>query len=678
MKFVTLYTLMAFFVLGFNCKAQSSNCNTTDKKISKVINEALAIKNFDQQVQALAMVVKKYPNNVQAYYLLAKLHYFEGMRLSKQEQTMQQGKLILQKALVFYKGSIQKCPSYEAEAYLDCAKILYYLNENAAALSYLEDFMHFDSIFPGDHSENYFKLKNDFQPVYKELRFAPEAKKHPVPFNVIKVAGASSEEDEYFPMLSPDNSMLFYTRKADKTNLGDIAGYVQEEFTLSNSENDLDFDKGRPLDTPFNDGRFYNYGSASLSADNRELIICACKVERVYNQDYLNCDLYSSRFEASLQKADQYDWGPLINLGPNINTKDGWEAQPSLSSDGKILYFTSLRKGSQDNDIYFSEKQSDGTWGQAQPFDLINTPGKDKSPFFHQDGETFYFVSQTSRQRPGMGGLDIFMMRKEADGWGPIVNLGYPINTEGDELGLFVSTDGKRAYFSSSQNQNWDIYSFDLYSEARPKETKILTGKLQDSNGNSISKADIHVRYEDEKIPEQHIESNEDGSYAIAVRVDQKISLEASKTGYSFQAQILDTIQLKSANQKLETSVLKIDSIKEGSAYAIEAIIFDTDAATLSKSAQLLLRGFAAYLRSNSNLNIQINGHTDDVGDAQHNLILSQKRAKAVADYLILMGVFEQRIAYKGFGKEMPRVPNDSDSNRALNRRTEFQIISFD
>mgnify|MGYP002132247271 FL=1 len=677
MKIVTFLCLLYLLCTVPMAIGQTSNCSTTDKKINKALEEAFSATTFDQQVQGLAAVVSKYPQNVQAYFYLGQLHYQRGMALLKQNNTRAEGEQLLQKALVFYQASIQKCPSHHSDAYYYAARLLYNFSEKAAALTYLETFMNFDSLYPGEQAANYNKFKEEILPVYKELRFPLEAKSNPVPFNVARVNGVSTKQDEYFPMLSPDNNLLFFTRKADKTNLGDISGYIQEEFTVAESQTPPQFSIGKALPHPFNDGQFSNYGSASLSADNRELVLCACKAEKVYNKDYLNCDLYSSRYQLKKGTTDQYEWTTLVNLGANINTKDGWEAQPSLSADGKILYFTTLRKGSQDNDIYYSEKQTDGTWGLAKPFSIVNTSGKDKSPFFHQDGETFYFVSESSRLRPGMGGLDIYMMRKEANGWGPIQNIGYPINTTADELGLFVSTDGKQAYFSSQQDQNWDIFSFELHEAARPKETRILTGKLQDVNGTHVSDAKITVRYEGPPDAQQTTRSNEDGSYAIAVRVDQKISLEASKENFSFQAQIISADQLQTRNLKIETSPLQIDSLQEGSAYAIEAIVFDTDAALLSHDAQLLLQGFASYLQAQQGLQIQINGHTDDIGDAARNQILSEERAKAVAAYLEALGVNASRMQYKGFGEAQPRVENNSAANRALNRRTEFEIISI-
>jgi outer membrane protein OmpA-like peptidoglycan-associated protein len=218
-----------------------------------------------------------------------------------------------------------------------------------------------------------------------------------------------------------------------------------------------------------------------------------------------------------------------------------------------------------------------------------------------------------------MGGLDIFMMRKEANGWGPIQNIGYPINTSADELGIFVSTDGKQAYFSSQQEANWDIFSFELHEAARPKEARILSGRLQDSNGKVIAGAELAVRYEKNDSSKVATLSNEDGTYAMAVQVDQKISLEVTKDNYSFQAVVLDTNTLKAKTLKIETPNLKIDTLQEGSAYAIEAIVFETDDAQLSADALFLLKGFAHYLSKQTNLSIQINGHTDDIGDAQRN-----------------------------------------------------------
>jgi outer membrane protein OmpA-like peptidoglycan-associated protein len=408
------------------------------------------------------------------------------------------------------------------------------------------------------------------------------------------------------------------------------------------------------------------------------MIICACKKEIVYQKEYLNCDLFSTRYQVTQVKGkNTFSWGPLKNLGPQINTKDGWEAQPSLSSDGKILYFTSFRKGSQDNDIYFSEKQADGSWGPAQPFTIVNTAGKDKSPFFHQDGETFYFVSESKRDRPGMGGLDIFYMRKTANGWGPIQNLGYPINSEADELGLFVSTNGKEAYFSSYQGQNWDIYSFELYEAARPKEVRILTGKIVDEQGKGVAGADLQLNYHNREQQIEAGQTNEDGTYAIAVQVGEDISISASKENHSFQAQVIKAEEFRTPTNKVEAKELVVDSLEVGKAYTLASIYYATESHLLDKEAKILLQSFAAYLQQQQHISLQINGHTDDLGAEQNNLLLSERRAQEVVNYLIELGIAPERLQAKGFGETQPKVANTSLENRAKNRRTDFEILGL-
>lgn len=667
--------LMAMFA-----QAQQAACTTTDKKINKALQEALNTTSFEEKAKALVTVAQKYPENVQAYYYLGILFYSKGSAEYKNNATQAEGERKLQKSLTFFQAAIQKCPDYNPEAYYYSAKLLYNFNRKDACLNQIETLFAYDSLYPDSRDEslqNYDEIKAELAPVYKELSFLRNARLYPVPYEVKKVQQVSTAQDEYFPMLSPDNELLFFTRKADKTNLGDISGGVEEEFTMAQAEQ-IQFNQGFALSSPFNDGTFYNYGSASLSADNREMIICACKKEIVYQKEYLNCDLFSTRYQVTQVKGkNSFSWGPLKNLGPQINTKDGWEAQPSLSSDGKILYFTSFRKGSQDNDIYFSEKQADGSWGPAQPFTIVNTAGKDKSPFFHQDGETFYFVSESKRDRPGMGGLDIFYMRKTANGWGPIQNLGYPINSEADELGLFVSTNGKEAYFSSYQGQNWDIYSFELYEAARPKEVRILTGKIVDEQGKGIAGADLQLNYHNREQQIEAGQTNEDGTYAIAVQVGEDISISASKENHSFQAQVIKADELSTPTNKVSAKELVVDSLEVGKAYTLASIYYATESHLLDKEAKILLQSFAAYLQQQQNISLQINGHTDDLGAEQNNLLLSERRAQEVVNYLIELGIAPERLQAKGFGETQPKVANTSSENRAKNRRTDFEILGL-
>jgi outer membrane protein OmpA-like peptidoglycan-associated protein len=584
-----------------------------------------------------------------------------------------------QKALPFYQNTIKKCSNFHADCYYIIGASLLQNGDLKNAVPYFQKFVDFPQDDFSKLPENFLQKKKEIESILEDVAFEKNMLENPVPFVPKKVQMVSSKLDEYFPMISPDNDLLFYTRKIDRKNLGDISSNIREEFTISSrADSKGSFTPGDPLPKPFNDGTFFNYGTATLSVDNKEMIICACKVEKVYNQDYLNCDLYTTTYKRSGKGGNDFEWTTLVNMGPAINTKDGWEAQPSLSADGSLLFFTSLRKDSRSDDIYISEKQKDGTWSKAKPFDLINTEGKDKSPFFHQDGETLYFVSNSTKKRKGLGGLDIFYIRKEGDKWTQPKNIGYPINSKEDELGLFVSTNGKEAYYSSMKEGDWDIYSFDLYEEARPQEVVILKGELIDEQGKSIQGAEIEITYNDTGEKSQFKVNGDDGKYAAVVKVSQKqdITVSVNKEGYAFNAKVIEkeTIE-KRDSPTIKTGKLKIDTVEVGKSFSIDDIVFASDSYILTQKSQFILNGLASYLSKSTHLKVAINGHTDDLGDDEKNRQLSQNRSDAVKNYLVEKGIEASRLTAKGFGETKPKFQNTNDANRAKNRRTEFEVV---
>ena len=671
---ISLFLSCQFVLIG-----QSSPCNELSGKFIKKMNKCKLENDPQKKLAGLSKILSKYPEQAGIYYEIAVFYEKTGYRVLKTNSSPTEGEQTLKKAIYFYQKSIQKCRGFDYRNYFNLGNILLSLNKEKEALTCFKEVVSFEEKHPKNLSVNYeYDLKTAEKVIY-DLEFEQNLMSNPVPFSPMIVTSVSSELDEYFPMLSPDNDLLFYTRKVDRTRLGEIAQNVVEEFTVSNKSNhSYEFSFGDPLRPPFNDGSFHNYGSATLSVDNKEMIICACKKERVYNQNYLNCDLYSTKFKRSGARGNDFVWSPLINLGENINTKDGWEAQPSLSSDGKILFFTSIRKGSRDNDIYISLRQNDGSWGKARPFDEINTAGKDKSPFFHQDGQTLYFVSSTSAERKGMGGLDIFYIRKTDSGWTEPKNIGYPINSAQDELGLFVSTSGRIAYFSSFQNDNWNIYSFELYEEARPEEVIILKGTVKNEDGSIAKDAKVQINYDGDEGLKEIIKVNEDdGSYATVVKVKkaENISVTVDKKGSSFA---ISRIETKDIINKLDKPAIieemKVKPIKDGEKYELEDILYNTESYELSNESKFTLRCFKDYLLRNPTYTIRIEGHTDDLGDAQKNLALSQNRAAEVKEYLMKLGVDASRLSSVGYGESRPKLPNINSANRMKNRRTEFKL----
>ena len=681
-RFLRAFSLILLITLSYSIYSQENDpCVTSDKKLIKLLAAALAENNFDDKTEKFSQVIQKYPENAETYFLYARLCEQEGSRLLKLEKTESQGEALQKKSLYFYQATIKKCPNFHADCYYNIGITLLSSGDVKNALPFLKKFNEFPddnySILPQD----FIQKKAELTSIIEDIEFEKNLRDNPVPFASSKVMNVSSSQDEYFPMISPDNDLIFFTRKVDNTNLGNIAKLIEEEFTLASrlNEGQNAFTHGERLPDPFNNGTFYNYGTATLSVDNKEMIICACKKEIVYSQDYLNCDLYTTKFKRSGKGGNDFEWTPLVNMGSNINTKDGWEAQPSLSADGKLLFFTTFRKGSRDNDIYLSERQTDGSWSVAKPFEIINTAGKDKSPFFHQDGETLYFVSSSTNSRKGMGGLDIFYIRRENNGWTKPENIGYPINSEQDELGLFISTNGKVAYFSSDKDGDWNIYAFDLYEKARPQEVVILKGTLIDDSGKPISDAKVEVSYNETGETQTFDVNGDDGKYAAVVKVSnaQDVTISVSKEGLAYNAKVIEKeIFENRKSTSIQVGTIKTDSIKPGKAYELDEIYFVTDSWELNRRSILLLTGFSTYLKKNPNLKISVNGHTDDLGDDEQNRVLSQKRADAVKSYLVEKGVSSDQIESTGFGETKPRVANTSETNRAKNRRTEFQILN--
>lgn len=654
------------------------NCLKPSKKVMKMLDKAKKIGDYSKRIEAIGEAIKMSPENAFLYNYYAEDVKKEGDRLIKSEFTPDRGLRMHKTARQTYIKVFKCCPSYSGKVITEIVTISFQNKDVEIAVDWMNKYIESNNNFIEPDSE-FEKTKDLYQKYMQQIEEEKAFYSNKVPFESKIVQNVSSGSDEYFPMISPDNELMFYTRKLDKRKLGDIKGSIVEEFTFSSRKTiSLDFSSGEALNPPFNDGSFTNYGAATLSVDNKEMIICACKQDQLEGKSYLNCDLYSSVYSRSGQGGNDFSWSPLKNLGSSINTTDGWEGQPCLSSDGKILFFATTRAESQDNDIYMSERDENDNWKPAVPFKEANSPGKDKSPFFHQDGETFYFVSSCSKERKGYGGLDIFYMRRENGKWTKPKNMGSPINTEGDEIGLFVSTDGKQAFYSGRNQSDWNIFSFELFEEARPKEVVIIKGELKDENGKPITDAEIEINYIESGEVEKIRVNGNDGKYAAVVKVDasskQDVLITVSKEGHSFDSQLVEKEKLNVKEVSIKVEPLKVEKLKEGGNYEIENLLFDPNSFELTKKSQIILEGFSRYLINNSTIQIEIQGHTDDLGDDKVNFSLSESRCKSVQTFLISKGVEISRLTVKGFGESKPKFKNDSEVNRAKNRRTEFKI----
>ncbi len=676
--YCSLFILACTFTLS--AQEDAEWCQAPNKKAQKYLKAAESAKTSQEAVDNFNKAIQEDEENATPYYEFAMYAYDLGLQAYERDPNPNKGDRLWAKAEKMFKQTLEICDDFHSNCTYYLGVIRYAQGDMDAAVKWFKAFQAYDNPDRSKYAADHNKRLSDVAEVVGDLEYENEVLTTEVPFNPVVVKHVSSGTHEYFPMISPDNELIFYSRMVDK-EVTTFHSETVEEFTFSfRPDYKSEFDTGTPLQPPFNDGSVKSYGASTLSVDNKEMIICACKDEKVNGQDYRNCDLYSTTYKRSGTGGNDYTWTALERLGPEINTPGGWEGQPSLSADGNTLYFTANRLTTRNNDIMVAKRKPDGTWGQAVPFDLINTDGKDKSPFLHQDSETLYFVSESTKTRVGVGGLDIFYIRQQPDGsWSDPKNIGYPINSAEDELGLFVSIDGQVAYFSSAKGGNWDIYSFELYEEARPQSVALLKGELRDESGDPVEGATIEIAYEGtDEVTEIKV-NGDDGKYAAIVKTNKKqdVMVTVKKEGHAFDSKLIEKNEFKDDNVTIKGNDLEVKELKVGAAYTINDILYATASYTLSDRSKFILKGFARFLKENESISVSIQGHTDNEGDPAKNLQLSKDRANGVMEFLISQGIDKKRLNSEGFGQTKPKVPNTSDANKAMNRRTEFVITGM-
>ena len=571
-RFITSVVLVFLILVnGFLFSQEEDEaCLPPGKKVMKKLDAAKKATDVLSTVTAFNEAIALNPDNATPYHEFAMYAYHTGLDYYEKYPTPKMGDKSFEKAEKMYKLTLDHCYDFNADCFYYLGVINYSQGEMEESVKWFKkfkDFKHDDiTRFP----EDYAKKVADINEVVTEYEEEQEFLKNTVPYDPKMVPNVSSNLPEYFPMISPDNELMFFTRTVDEGGLGEmVRDKIREQFSFATRPNiATPFDKGLKFSAPFNTGEFKSYGAATMSVDNKEMIICACK-EEMQNSGrvYLNCDLYRTEYERSGEGGNDFTWTPLENMGDGINTPNGWEGQPTLSADGNIMYFTAMRPNTRDNDIYVVYRDDKGVWGNAMPFDEINTDGKDKSPFLHQDSETLYFVSSSTEERRGAGGLDIFYIRKENGVWSKPKNIGIPINTPDDELGIFVSTNGELAYYSSRTGGDWNIYAFELYEEARPSAVTIMKGQLKDENGDPITDATIEVAYDGTNEKSKVRVNGDDGRYAVVVKnpTKQDVMVTVKKEGYAFDSKLITkeefAKQVDSAPKDIALADKKTDEI---------------------------------------------------------------------------------------------------------------------
>ncbi|MCK4664026.1 MAG: PD40 domain-containing protein [Bacteroidales bacterium] len=669
-KYKQVLFLFIFFVITQHVFAQKDKLcvQIKNKKAISLFNEAVNKLNYNYHEAYLLFkkVIEIEPYYVDAYYIIADINYRNALKALTDIHEIRKLDAYYTKAEKNFLKVTCLCPSfqdYTANFYLG---EFYYDSKNfSKAKEYFDVFI--------ENSKEHPDEKRKAKTILKNINIYLNLVENPVVFNPVSINGVCTKNDEFLPLISPDGEYAFYTRRYKKITRNSYTPKIVEEFTYSIKNNNIlgennSYTYGVPMPLPFNDGR--NQGAVSITIDNKVLFITICDFVQVNNRPYKNCDIYYSVF-------DNGNWSTIINLGNNINAYNTWEGQPSVSSDGNILYFASAREGGFGGiDIYKSIKDENGNWRKAINLgDLINTKGDDKSPFIHSDNHTLYF---SSNGRYGMGGFDIYYSEFCNNEWSEPVNIGYPINTKDDDIGFIVSADGKMACFSSNKIDGvggWDIYSFELYEDARPKDVLFVKGQLMDDKGDILTDAKVHLKNVQTSRITDGLVDKMTGKYAVAVsyKKDDEFIMTVKKKHFAFNSEYI--VPSEDKFEEPAKIDFEVKPIEVGTNVKLNNIYFAFDIDTLDKKGKVVLDNFIEFLNENPTVKIKIGGHTDNIHDADYNLVLSNRRAKTVHDYLLDNDVQSKRVSYDGFGERKPIADNNTSKGRALNRRTEFIII---
>ncbi|MEE4256507.1 MAG: OmpA family protein [Bacteroidales bacterium] len=634
---LSILILLLFF---FSSVAQQDDY-VPKARAKNAFDKAMAswrILHYEDAEKELKKAIKIDPGYPEPYILLGDVYY-------DQERYTD--------AIHFYKSAIRVDSLHSPNLYYLLGRIYFDSGQYEAALKWIGMFLEINGIRDD--------LRSFAEEMQETTAFREYALKNPVPFQPENLGKyVNSKHNEYINSITLDESSLVYTlNKPDSL----IEGFYREGFVMAEHSDTGWVDAGRTLPDLHKMG---NIGAMSLSPDGRFLFFTSCGARGGFG----SCDIWVC--------AKQGDgWSSPQNLGGAVNTSN-WDSQPCFSADGKTLYFVSARKGTIGGaDIWYSEFIQGSGWTKAANLgSTINTHEEEMAPFIHPDGKTLYF---SSKGHPGMGGFDLFVSRKDSAGnWSEPENLGYPVNTESDEINIVVSTNGEAAYLSSRQEGGfggYDIYRFDLPPERAPLKVGYIKGVVYDADTEKPLKAEILLI--DLQSGEVTVRCESDpmsGRYLAALPGGKNYALNISKPGYLFYSENVN-LSIENVPEKPVIKDVYLLPVKSGRTFVLKNIFFETDKYALSELSRVELLKLESFLIDNPYVRIMICGHTDDIGSVDYNQVLSENRAGAVYDFLINSGIDPDRLEYKGFGMSQPVSDNETEEGRALNRRTEILIL---
>lgn len=489
---------------------------------------------------------------------------------------------------------------------------------------------------------------------------------------------------EYSPVFL--NNELYFTSSRGNGKVYEATGTpFTDIYKVSSRAANVDIATVAPLTNGINTENI-NDGCITFSPDGKTMVFAKGNTGK--RKGGLDVDLYLSRFRNGA-------WSEPIPL--NINDPEAWDSSPAFAPDGKTLYFSSNRKGRGRErlgygglDLYSAVMDSRGRFSRVRNLGPdINTPGDELFPYVADDAK-LYFASDG---HPGYGGLDLFVVKRQ-NGKTQIENLAQPMNSNGDDFGIFLFR-ADRGFFTSNREGGKgddDIYTF-INEDPNLKVvnyylqgvayTPDSQGKLQVLPNTKVSIIDAN-----KEVLQDFVTGN-DGKFLFRIYENEDYDMTAENDGYLVKRQqyttkgkSVDPATLKDlvTNITLDTMIV-LDKIDLNKYFVVENIYYDLDKWNIKPEAAKELDKLVQLLIDNPEIKIELSSHTDSIASVEYNMTLSQRRAESAVNYLVEHGISADRLVAKGYGELRPIARNtnpdgtDNPEGRDRNRRTEFKIL---
>lgn len=528
----------------------------------------------------------------------------------------------------------------------------------------------------------------------------------PVNYSITNVGTAiNSELWDYAPVVNADETVMIFTsrRGPDQGNLNENVfedNFFYEDIFISKKSGGK-WQQAENIGSVVNTK--YHDSNLGFSPDGKTLYIYS---------DEGNGDIYYTN------NLSEDTWSEPVSLSDNINSSGYNEKSVSQSADGNTLFFASNRPGGFGGfDIYYSTKNRKGEWGASKNLGkVINTEGDEDGPFIQFDGKTLYF---SSTGHDGMGGYDIFKSEYDSasNEWSTPENMGYPLNSPDDDIYFVMTKDGKTGYYATVREEGMgynDIYKVTIGGsgddsskkiaskeatvdeDAEKSEKKVesvevkesqedeeidtgapvkLLVRVVDAKSNQTIDANVRLKGQADNITVP-AESKENGIYTYVVVREQATDfmLSAEKSGYIFANKRI-TIPASKGEEQTIRQTLSLSKPEVGTSKTLRNIFFEFGKATFTSESYEELNKMVSFMEANPGVNVEIAGHTDNIGSNAVNKKLSQLRANKVVEYLTGKGIDRRRLNAVGYGEERPIVSNDDEvMGREINRRVEFIV----